>query len=126
MGQSDALAAAGTPLETVGKSLADATRQASTTVDFLLASGSTDSRLPFAGAAPFLHLMGTVIGGYMLLKAAKAGVAQITAGDENPDCIARIANAYFYATHVLPQAEAFKIAATDGSHDLFRIEEEFL
>lgn len=49
----DARSATDAPLDTIGESLAHATLHASTTVDFLGASGTANPRPPFPGAVPF-------------------------------------------------------------------------
>lgn len=123
--ESEALAAAG-PLAAVGENLAHATRQASAAVDFLLTSGVTDPRLPFAAAVPFLHLMGSVVGGHVLLRAAKVAAARIAAGDESQDWTTKIASARFYASSILPQVDAYRSAIAAGSLNVFSIDDALL
>jgi alkylation response protein AidB-like acyl-CoA dehydrogenase len=86
--------------------LVRAADEAGRAVQYLLASGQTDPRLPFAGAVPFLHLMGVLVGAHMLMRGARAAEARIAAGDNDPYWAARIGLARFYATHILPQAGA--------------------
>lgn len=122
----DAGTAAGTHFALVGESLAKAAGQALEAVAFLLNSGKTDSRLPFAGAVPFLHLMGTVVGGHVLLRAAQASAAQTAGGSDDPYWTAKIALARVYATHVLPQADAHRAAVIYGSGEVFSLDEALL
>jgi hypothetical protein len=100
------LIAVGTPFAAEGQSVAHAVHQAAEAVAFLLKADQDDPRLPYASAVPFLHLMGTVVGGHVLLRAAKAAAAQMAAGKNDPYWPTKIALARFYAAHVLPQADA--------------------
>jgi Acetyl-CoA dehydrogenase C-terminal like len=86
--------------------LVRAADEAGRAVQYLLAPGQTDPRLPFAGAVPFLHLMGVLVGAHMLMRGARAAETRIAAGDNDPYWAARIGLARFYAAHVLPQAGA--------------------
>jgi 3-(methylthio)propanoyl-CoA dehydrogenase len=118
---------AGTALAADGESIAHAARAAAEAVAFLLIkSGQSDPRPVYAGAVPFLHLMGTVVGGHVLLRAAVAAVKQIAAGNNDPYWTTKIALARFYATHVLPQAGACRLAVIQGSGEVFTFDEALL
>jgi alkylation response protein AidB-like acyl-CoA dehydrogenase len=80
-----------------------------------------------AGATPYLKLLGDVVGGWMLGKAALAASRRIAAGDPNPDyCRTKIGLARVFAEQVLAQAPGLTQAVTQGSVDLFRATPESL
>lgn len=123
---SDAQSTAGTALALIGERLQQAVCEAKEAVAFLLSSSKTDPRLPFAGAVPFLQLMGTVTGGHVLLRAAKAAATRIAEGQGNPDQAARIALARYFAAYVLPQAGAWKVAIVAGGLEVFSMDHALL
>src|SRR5205085_5722420 len=66
---------------------------------------SKDPRAIFAGAVPFLKLMGIVAGGWQMARAALAAENKLASGDR--DFLgAKIATARFYGDHVLVQPPA--------------------
>src|SRR5205807_1589270 len=76
-------------------------------VEFIVASSAADPRPAFAGAVPFLKLMGIVAGGWQMGRAALAAERKLESGDRN-FLEAKIATARFYADHVLVQAPALR------------------
>jgi acyl-CoA dehydrogenase len=77
-------------------------------------SGAYEDAL--AGATPYLRMMGTVLGGWLL--AGGAVVATREAAVEGADrdfLLAKIATARFYATQILPQAAGLGSAVTSGA-----------
>ena len=80
-----------------------------------------------AGATPYLRLLGDVVGGWMLGKAALAASRRLAAGDPDPDyCRTKIGLARIFAEQVLAQAPGLTSAVTQGSVDLFRATPEAL
>jgi alkylation response protein AidB-like acyl-CoA dehydrogenase len=80
-----------------------------------------------AGATPYLKLLGDVVGGWMLGKAALAASARIAAGDPDTDYWrTKIGLARVFAEQVLAQAPGLTQAVTQGSVDLFRATPESL
>ena len=80
-----------------------------------------------AGATPYLKLLGDVVGGWMLGKAALAASARIAAGDPDPGYWrTKIGLARVFAEQVLSQAPGLTSAVTQGSVDLFRATPEAL
>ena len=71
-------------------------------VDFIV--GAKDPRVQFAGAVPFLKLMGIVAGGWQMARAALAAEKKVP--EDKAFYEAKIATARFYADHVLVQAPA--------------------
>ena len=75
--------------------------------EWLLAKGLVDPRHAFAGAAPYLRLFGTVLGGWFLTK-------QAAVGDE-----AKATAARYYLEQVLPTARGLVPAVTAGADVLY-------
>jgi alkylation response protein AidB-like acyl-CoA dehydrogenase len=96
----------------LGEQLGDAVGALRDATDWLLAKGLEDPRNAMAGAAPYLRLFGTVLGGWFLARQAMA------AGDDE----ARVATARYYCEQVLPQARALVPAVTAGPDVLYAID----
>src|SRR4051794_12117753 len=87
---------------------------------------SKDPRATFAGAVPFLKLMGIVAGGWQMARAALAAEKKIDSGDRD-FLLAKIATARFYGDHVLVQAPALRDTVVKGSaHVMALSEDQFL
>ncbi|HQO28809.1 MAG TPA: acyl-CoA dehydrogenase [Accumulibacter sp.] len=99
----------------------DAVEQAA---NWLTATYSSDVRAASAGAVPFLKLLGTVAGGWMMVRAALAAQAQIASGNSDPFYATKIVTARFYADHVLSQAEGLASSVTDGATGVLALTEE--
>ena len=117
---------AGTDLAAEGKALAEAAGDAEQAVNFLLTSGKSDPRSTYGASVPFLHLMGTLVGGQMLLRGAKVALIEIARGNNDPWWTARLGLVRFYAAHVLPQVEAQLKAITKGAATIFAFDEALL
>jgi hypothetical protein len=73
-------------------------------------------RLPLAAASPFLELIGTVLGGYELFRAALRAQEMMAGGEADQAFLARkIRTAHFYATNVLPNVVALAAAVVEGA-----------
>jgi alkylation response protein AidB-like acyl-CoA dehydrogenase len=90
-------------------------------VDFIVAS--KDPRESFAGAVPFLRLMGVLAGGWQMARAALAAERKLGSGDR-PFLEAKIATARFYAEHVLVQASALRETVVNGAAPVMALSEE--
>jgi hypothetical protein len=82
-----------------------------------------DARATFAGAVPFLKLMGIVAGGWQMARAALAAEKKLTSGDR-PFLEAKIATARFYGDQVLVQAPALRDTVVKGSPAVMALSEE--
>ena len=103
----------------IRKALADGIKAVEECVDFIV--GAKDPRAQFAGAVPFLKLMGIVAGGWQMARAALA--AAKGTGDDSFDK-AKIATARFYADHVLVQAPALRNTVVNGAAGVMALSEE--
>ncbi len=80
-----------------------------------------------AGATPYLKLLGDVVGGWLLGKAALEASRRLAAGEGPQDYYrTRIGLARVFAEQVLAQAPGLTQAVTQGSVDLFRATPEAL
>ena len=94
----------------------------STAVDRLLASkGENDPRTASVGFVSFLHLMGTVCGGWMSAKAACVALRKMKARDSDTFYQSKLVTARFYAEHVMPQAAMHSRIARGDGHSALRI-----
>jgi len=106
----------------IRKALADGVKAVEECVDFIV--GTKDPRVQFAGAVPFLKLMGIVAGGWQMARAALA--AAKGTGDDSFDQ-AKIATVRFYADHVLVQAPGLRNTVVNGAAGVMALtEDQFL
>ncbi len=80
-----------------------------------------------AGATPYLHLLGDVVGGWMLAKGALAASQNIASGEGPQDYWrTKIGLARVYSEQVLAGSPALAQAVSQGAIDLFRATPESL
>ena len=92
--------------------------------DWILANGREQLGEVLAGAVPFLHLLGTVCGGWQLGRAALAARARQAAGEGDPvylDGIVELAR--FYMATLGPQAAAHAATVREAGGALTRFDE---
>jgi alkylation response protein AidB-like acyl-CoA dehydrogenase len=92
-------------------------------VEFIVANAGRDVKSVFAGAVPFLKLMGIVAGGWQMARAALAAERKIDSGDRD-FLAAKIATARFYGDHVLVQAPALRNTVVDGAPGVMALSDE--
>ena len=103
-------------LKAIGTELAEGSRAAAAAMEWILSAATQDPRLPAAAAVPLLKLMGAVLGGYQMARAAKVARARLDAGQGDQDFFeAKLNTAWFYSEHILPQAPAFLASITRGA-----------
>jgi 3-(methylthio)propanoyl-CoA dehydrogenase len=103
----------------IRKALADGVKAVEECVQFIV--GAKDPRAPFAGAVPFLKLMGIVAGGWQMARAALA--AGKASGDDS-FYKAKIATVRFFADHVLVQAPALRNTVVNGAAGVMALSED--
>ena len=81
--------------------------------DWLLAD--RPARASDAAATPYLALLGTVAGGYLLARSAIIAESRTVADGEDPFYRSKVETARFYAECVLPKAASLKHAAIGGA-----------
>ncbi|GLT23702.1 acyl-CoA dehydrogenase [Zoogloea oryzae] len=75
-------------------------------------------------AEPFLKLAGTVIGGWLMAKAAKVAHDAIAAGSSDPFYREKLASAQFYASHILPKSAGLRITVESDNSLLLGLPDE--
>jgi len=104
----------------IRKGLADGAKAVEECVDFIV--GAKDPRAQFAGAVPFLKLMGIVAGGWQMARAALA--AEKKKSEDPAFYEAKIVTARFYADHVLVQAPGLRNTVVNGAAGVLALSEE--
>jgi alkylation response protein AidB-like acyl-CoA dehydrogenase len=104
----------------IRKALAEGVKAIEDCVDFIV--GAKDPRAQFAGAVPFLKLMGIVAGGWQMARAALA--AQKKLSGDKAFYEAKIATARFYADHVLVQAPGLRNTVVNGAAGVLALSED--
>jgi hypothetical protein len=92
-------------------------------VEFIVANAGGDVKSVFAGAVPFLKLMGIVAGGWQMARAALAAEKKMAYGDRE-FLSAKIATARFYGDHVLVQAPALRNTVVNGAPGVMALSDE--
>jgi alkylation response protein AidB-like acyl-CoA dehydrogenase len=105
----------------IRKSLSEGVKALEDCVDFIV--GAKDPRAQFAGAVPFLKLMGIVAGGWQMARAALIAEKQLQTGDKD-FLQAKIVTARFYGDHVLVQAPALRNTVVNGAAGVLALSEE--
>jgi alkylation response protein AidB-like acyl-CoA dehydrogenase len=107
-------------LQSLRRQLSNGTQAVSDCVDFIVAEKNPLSA--FAGAVPFLRLMGIVAGGWQMARAALA--AQKNLSKDNSFYQAKIATARFYGDHVLVQAPGLRDTVVHGGAGVMALSED--
>jgi alkylation response protein AidB-like acyl-CoA dehydrogenase len=100
----------------------------SDSVDFILQTAGKDPNAAFAGAVPFLKLMGIVAGGWQMARAALVAEKKLAdkAGDQG-FYAAKISTARFFGDHVLSQASGLAATVASGASSVMALtDEQFL
>lgn len=106
------------------KSLASGRIALKEATDWLLDPTNNDIDTKFAGATPFLHLVGTVVGGWLITRGALAAHSQLSNGGDQKFLEAKVITARFYSDHILPRTEALLPEITHGSSSVLALAEE--
>nr|WP_199067347.1 acyl-CoA dehydrogenase [Chromobacterium sp. ASV5] len=108
----------------LGGNLQTAAVEAERCVDFILQSFGAQPQLAAAGSVPFLKLMGIVLGGWQLGRAALIARQKLADGDLDADFLeAKIVTARFYGEHLLPQVSGLAAAITQGADSVLALPE---
>jgi len=110
------------PSNVLSAQLAAGVQAVSDCVDFIC--GSKDPLATFAGAVPFLKLMGIVAGGWQMARAAAIAQKNLSMTKDKAFLEAKIATAKFYGEHVLVQAPGLRDTVVKGSASVMALSEE--
>ena len=112
-------------VKSLRKSLAAGVESIAECVEFILAHAGKEPRVAFAGAVPFLKLVGITCGGWQMGRAALVAEARLAAQDGDAKFYtAKIATARFFSDHVLSQAKGLRDAVVNGSDAVMALDEE--
>ena len=102
-------------LQSMGRSLAAASRALREAVDWMVPAYGTQSRAAHAGAVSYLMLWGVVAGGWQLGRAALTAARHLANGPGDKRFLqAKIVTARYYMDNVLPQAQSLAQAVVGG------------
>jgi alkylation response protein AidB-like acyl-CoA dehydrogenase len=110
-------------IQSIRASLARGAAAVGASVDYIVANAGKDVMAAFAGAVPFLKLMGIVAGGWQMARAALAAEKNLGAGDK-AFYAAKIATARFYADQVLVQAPGLCDTVVKGAGAVMAVPED--
>jgi hypothetical protein len=111
------------PLSDVGAALADAVGATRDATDWLLAHGTSAPNEALAAATPYLRMVGTTLGGWVM--ARQAAAARPGAATDAYDA-AKVATARFYCLELLPQVRGLLGAVRAGAGAVMSIPAEDL
>jgi 3-(methylsulfanyl)propanoyl-CoA dehydrogenase len=123
----DTLAASGNAdLKVIQRALAAGIDSVAECVDYIVANAGKEVKSVFAGAVPFLRLMGIVAGGWQMARAALVCEEKLRKGQEaDPSFLkAKIATARFFADHVLVQAPGLRNTVINGGPGVMALSED--
>jgi len=111
-------------LQSIRKNLSDGVQAVSDCVEFIVAEKNPNAA--FAGAVPFLRLMGIVAGGWQMARAALVSGKHLSTKESIDKSFfeAKIATARFYADHVLVQAPGLRNTVVNGAAGVMALSEE--
>lgn len=94
-------------------------------IDWLLTKGTADAQAPGSAAFNLLMLMGTVFGGYQMVRAAQSVNKMLKeAGSDQSFCSAKLATARFYCDQVLPRSTSYLKAILAGPSSVMGLTNE--
>ena len=111
----------------IGERLVDAVASAERVVAWIIEAQAQDPRLPAAAAVPVLDLMGQLVGGHMMARAARIARTRMDEGaDHDGFYAAKLVTGRFYAEHVLCHVAALERTAISGSATVMGLDESLL
>ncbi|RQW28102.1 acyl-CoA dehydrogenase [Rhodobacteraceae bacterium CH30] len=104
--------------------LTAAAREAERCVAFILETFKAQPQLAAAGSVPFLKLMGIVLGGWQMGRAALIAQDKLAEDGADTDFLsAKIISARFYGDHLLPQVSGLAAAILEGADSVLEMPE---
>jgi len=122
-------AAPGDDAAAIRRSLAAGTMALAGATDWLIETWPGDGPSALAGATPYLDLLGTVAGGWLLAESALAALRRLAQGDPQGGVgsgylEAKLTIARFYADTILAQAPGLAAAVIDGAASTLALPED--
>ncbi len=111
-------------LVSIGVDLSTHAENLESALDWVLANGKDNLADVLAGAVPFLHLLGTVVGGWQLARAAQAAQRRLAAGEGDGAYLASLVElARFYMAGIAPRALAHAETVREAGGPVSRFSE---
>ena len=112
-------------LQAMRSRLAAGVQAVAESVEYILANAGKDPNAAFAGAVPFLKLMGIVAGGWQMARAALIAEGKLAKKEGDKSFYsAKISTARFYADHVLAQAPGLAATVASGAASVMALSDE--
>jgi alkylation response protein AidB-like acyl-CoA dehydrogenase len=93
--------------------------------DWLLESAKTDENAAGSVSVNLLMLMGTVIGGWQMARAATLATGKLDSGAADSSFYeTKLTTARFYAEQIMPRVRAYRDAVTAGSENIMALSEQ--
>ena len=92
--------------------------------EWMLDPANNDVNRKFAGANAFLHLAGTVVGGWLMTRAALATANEAKGGTSPEFLNSKRITARFYSDHILPRANMHLETITRGGDSVMALGED--
>lgn len=102
----------------------NATQTLRRATEWMLDPAYNDVNRKFAGAHAFLHLAGTVVGGWLMTRAALTTAKGDTTGASPEFLNSKRITARFYADHILPRADMHLATITRGGDSVMALAED--
>lgn len=109
-----------------GEQLAAALQAARQATDALLSQSASDAQYANSVAFNYMMMMGTLCGGWELLKSALAAAERIAQGESDSFLQAKQLTAAFYLDHLLPRCHSYANTCAAGSRSLLALQDEHL
>jgi alkylation response protein AidB-like acyl-CoA dehydrogenase len=111
-------------IQSLRRQLSEGVQAVADCVEFVIAE--KNPLASYAGAVPFLKLVGIVAGGWQMARAALIAESRMSSGDKS-FLQAKIATARFYGEHVLVQARGLRDTVVNGGAGVMALtDEQFL
>jgi alkylation response protein AidB-like acyl-CoA dehydrogenase len=116
------IAAAGSELGAMPGNLRDGVGALRAATEWLLDPSNNDLERKFAGAVPFLHLTGAVVGGWLLARGAMAAQRRLASADGDAGFLeSKLITARFFAAHALPRTSTLLARITAGGESVLAL-----
>ena len=93
--------------------------------EWLLTCGPQQPAASAAGAVPYLHLSGTVIGAWLMGRAAEAAQARLSRNEgDSAQLSAKVATAHHHLHHVLVDAPAWRDRVVNGASSTLALRDD--
>jgi hypothetical protein len=121
----DELAEQGDQVSVIRLALQESVDDLNAATEWLLENHQRSPEIPGAVSHSFLMMMGTVVGGWQMARAAAAAARRLAANDPDKEFFqAKIITARFFAEQVMPVVGAYRKTIESGSEAIMALSEE--